>query len=60
MAARILAIINRCKECPHRQYFSGGIYQCVKVRADLDDRESMPAWCPLPVYPVTDTTKERT
>ena len=58
--ARILAIINRCKECPHRQYFSGGTYQCAKVSAYLDDREAMPEWCPLPHYPTAQpTTKER-
>ncbi|AUT68563.1 MULTISPECIES: hypothetical protein [Paraburkholderia] len=48
---KVLAIIRGCKECPKRQYGSGGIYDCSVVQQELDAGEVMPGWCPLPDHP---------
>lgn len=45
---RIAVAVHCCRECPNRQYDSGGVYECVKVRAPLVDSSNIPQWCPLP------------
>jgi len=45
---RIAVAVHCCRECPHRQYDSGGRYECTKVRAPLVDSSNVPQWCPLP------------
>jgi hypothetical protein len=51
---KIVALVNRCKECPNRQYYSGGVYECIKVWRKLKEGEAIPRWCPLPEYPSDD------
>lgn len=45
---RIVATVKCCRECPHRQYDSGGRYDCAKAGAPLVDSSNIPQWCPLP------------
>lgn len=45
---RITSTVSRCRECPHRQYDSGGRYDCSKAQAPLVGIDSIPEWCPLP------------
>lgn len=48
---KILARVTSCRTCPNRQYYSGGVYECVLVKAHLVDSGGIPAWCPLPDDP---------
>jgi hypothetical protein len=50
---KIVAITNACRDCPNRQYESGGQYRCEAVKAPLIEGEQLPAWCPLPDHPAT-------
>jgi hypothetical protein len=49
--SKILGIVQCCKECPHRRYYSAGIYECSKVNEALPKDADIPAWCPLPDHP---------
>jgi hypothetical protein len=51
MAVKILGLVSGCTQCPHRQYYSGGVYECAKVQQKLVASETMPVWCPLPDHP---------
>lgn len=49
---KIIGIANSCKDCSERHYYSGGAYECLKVRGSrLNADSSIPAWCPLPDHP---------
>jgi len=52
---KIAVSVTCCKECPNREYESGGIYLCSKTRGDVTTRQFIPDWCPLPDYPMTPT-----
>ena len=49
--SKILDIIQSCKDCPHRHYYSGGVYECSKVGEQLVPGVLIPRWCPLPEHP---------
>lgn len=51
MPVRILALVQGCTDCPHRQYYSGGVHECAKLQQPLVAGETMPVWCPLPEHP---------
>jgi hypothetical protein len=51
MPVKILALVHSCIECPHRQYYSGGVYECAKLQQPLIAGETMPVWCPLSDHP---------
>jgi hypothetical protein len=51
MPVKILGLVRSCMECPHRQYYSGGVYECAKLQQPLIAGEAMPVWCPLPDHP---------
>lgn len=48
---KIALRVNSCKQCPARQYGSGGRYDCTAVDAPLPDVAVIPVWCPLPDDP---------
>jgi hypothetical protein len=45
---KVVQTVSDCRQCPHRAYGSGGVYDCLKAQAPLCKDESIPAWCPLP------------
>lgn len=46
---KIVQSVSTCKDCPHRHYYSGGVYECGKVgAAPLPNDCGIPDWCPLP------------
>lgn len=48
---KIVQLVNSCRECPNRHYFSGGTYECMKVQPSrLNADMSIPDWCPLAEY----------
>jgi hypothetical protein len=51
MPVKILGLVRSCTECPHRQYYSGGVYECAKLQQPLTPGEAMPMWCPLSDHP---------
>lgn len=51
---KMTGLANSCKECPHRHYYSGGVYECAIVQnSKLNADNTIPGWCPLPDYPAT-------
>lgn len=49
---KIIGLANSCKDCPERHYYSGGTYECLKVKGStLNVDSSIPSWCPLADYP---------
>lgn len=45
---KIVQLVNTCRECPNRHYYSAGTYECMKVQPSrLNDDMSIPDWCPL-------------
>ena len=51
MSVKILALVKSCAECPHKQYYSGSVYECSMVQQKLVADVAMPFWCPLPDHP---------
>lgn len=55
---KIVQLVNSCKDCPNRHYYSGGTYECMKVQPSrLNDDMSIPAWCPLADYKAEHATE---
>lgn len=51
---KIIGLANSCKDCPERHYYSGGAYECLKVKGSrLNADSSIPDWCPLTDYRVS-------
>ncbi|MGY3581387.1 hypothetical protein ACVIGB_000544 [Bradyrhizobium sp. USDA 4341] len=50
---KITGTTSSCGECPHREYYSAGVYECTKTGANLPHGQShaIPDWCPLPDHP---------
>lgn len=56
---RLLGRVSNCRECPHRDYYSAGRYECGKTFDGVDPYSSkalpeghtalapIPDWCPL-------------
>lgn len=57
--SKILGIVQACKECPHRHYYSGGVYECTKVGQNLPRDVEIPEWCPLPNHPAHEMERMR-
>ena len=57
--SKIVAVIETCRECPHREYESGGVYLCGKGGGQLEKNCAIPAWCPLQNYPTPTTAAQR-
>lgn len=51
MTLKVQKTVRSCAECPHRQYASSTMYQCVAVDEIIYDKDIIPVFCPLPDYP---------
>jgi hypothetical protein len=49
--AKIVQLVDSCRDCPNRHYYSGGTYECLKTGAYLPKSMAIPTWCPLPDHP---------
>lgn len=52
--AKIIGIVQGCKGCPNRSYYSGGRYECTLVEQMLAPEVTLPSWCPLPNHPAAE------
>lgn len=52
--AKIIGIVQGCKGCPNRRYYSGGRYECTLVEQMLAPEVTLPSWCPLPDHPASE------
>ena len=52
--------IEGCKTCPHRHYYSVGLYECLKYGTVLPASHilDIPEWCPLPKLPTPASAPE--
>lgn len=52
--------IEGCKKCPHRHYYSVGLYECLKYGTVLPASHilDIPEWCPLPKLPTPASAPE--
>ena len=57
--SKIAAVIETCRECPHREYESVGMYLCGKGGGQLEKNCTIPDWCPLQNYPTPTTAAQR-
>lgn len=56
---KVVAVIDSCRDCPNREYDSGGVYRCRKGGGELEANCTIPAWCPLQNYPTPTTAAQR-
>ena len=49
---KIVLLVNTCRECPNRHYYSAGNYECLKAvgLGYLAPDCRIPSWCPLADY----------
>lgn len=57
--SKIVAVIETCRECPHCEYESVGMYLCGKGGGQLEKNCTIPDWCPLQNYPTPTTAAQR-
>ncbi|NHK29148.1 hypothetical protein FF098_014605 [Parvularcula flava] len=59
---RITGTTNGCRSCPHRDYYSGGVYECTKTGERLEYNHAdnyFGGLCPLPPLAARTNTIEK-
>jgi hypothetical protein len=57
MPLKVTGTTTKCRDCPYRSYYSGGVYNCLKagdVALPHGEADRIPSWCPLPDWPIGD------